>query len=569
MQWLIVCALSFTSLVVTNARAAELERAAPRSPQVAPASRAAAQPRVQPRAEASVASDACSGILRNGQYVPLNYVSGEVLKRFSEGTPLLFTELYFRAVGMALREVDPETFGGAVNAKGVFQERVSPKVKQDVLNVVKGTASANIQKQGHIATAIWNVFVQAFRLDEDELREAEVAGSASRAYYANRDEYLATREFFKSNIQYKREVIELIRLSLPFGVQMAFDNVGRSEARAVFVTAAATASTGIVAFLIAKTMAMLSIPNPGWGPAIFSMLVAPVAGAFTYFYTAPKNHMRKLHIWYMNRANRQNLKKRGLIDAKDGESSIFIREGFRDLTDLRNEVNVADIRNVLPIPPPSAKASEVESSMSTYGVKLGQQMTSVSAFQDLVSQELAKHTTNMGQPISTLARLLQLNGTQTRYEVPEGARRAIEIYQGQVASAFEQYSEIEEEFTALEQQYEIHYQVLEGWLQSMRSQLDTRTAQKVEQKLSDLRNGIVTVKTLRAVAQTQRETMSGDGRALEKALLAIAAVQGNASLDATALAQAIGQLTQRVEQASANEIKESDRIPTTEAGEKK
>src|SRR5258708_1471644 len=42
------------------------------------------------------------GVALEADYKPIGYVSGAIVNRFSSGTPLLFTDLYFRALGRAL-----------------------------------------------------------------------------------------------------------------------------------------------------------------------------------------------------------------------------------------------------------------------------------------------------------------------------------------------------------------------------------------------------------------------------------------------------------------------------------
>lgn len=508
----------------------------------------------------SVKTD-CQVALEN--YRPIGYVSGALVNRFSNQTPLLFTDLYFRSLGKALFR---HGFEQIANGKGVFYEDTSEGARTRALNIAGGKSASNVQLQGTIATEIWNNLVEAFQLREG-LDSEKIVLAAKKAYYDNVDEFMATHDFLMANITYKREVIELIRLSLPFGIRMAIGGVKRSDKRAIFYTGLATLVGGAGNYALVSIYAMLSTLNPGALPLLVTAAVAPLAGGSTYIFTAPKSRLRKLNLWLMNWANRRALKKQGLI-SEDGESTALIHEVFRDLSDLQNEVNVADIKAVVPVLPKSANLDDVESAMMRYADTLSNQLTSVTAFQEAVTTELQKHTRALGEPISSIARILQLKDGQTAYAIPDNARVAIDKYRTQVLQAYDKVAEVEGELQALAEQYDTHLQVLTGFLHQNSGTLDNRAKLAIERKLEELRTAKVSTETIYNVARTQKDTLGQDKAALDGTLTTIAAVQANKALStsqAGELKNAMMDLAGRMDQAQADVIQDKDQLPTTEA----
>lgn len=495
------------------------------------------------------------------KYRPTGYVTGALVNRFSKTTPFLFTDLYFRVLGAALFR---NGFEKVVNAKGVFLDHVSDTDRLRAINILGGKSDDNIQLQGRIATEIWNQMVDAFRLKEVVDTKNSV-GFAKKAYYTSIDDYLATRDFLLANLTYKREVIELIRLSMPFGIRMAVDNVARSDAKSIFATAAVTLTTGLLTYAATQILQMLGTPDPGVTPMIIGAAVGSVSGVATYYYTAPKTHLRKLHLQIMNWANRRTLAKQGLISKEDGESTVFIKAAFRDVEDLESQVTVDKIRAVIPLLPSGVEEKVVQDSMLLYADALAQQLTSVTALQEITTSDLAKQTRAMGEPIATLGRLLQLKGESTAHQIPDNARLAIEDYSKNVVEAFKRLRGIEEKFQALVAQYEMHEQILSAFLGQAENRLNTNAKLAIERKLQEMRTAITTVSTLQNVAMTQKNGFAEEKRALDSALSTISAAQGSNSLNttqATNLTNALWALSNRVDAAHANEIADSEQFKT-------
>lgn len=488
-------------------------------------------------------------------YKPIGFVTSGLLNRFTEQTPLLFTETYFRGLGNALHK---QGFDQVVNSRGVYLES-SDNVRTELLDALGGKSQDHVNLQGRIANDVWEYFVAAFKVDQ-EMSPDDLLKNSRKAYAKSADDYAATRDFFRSNLTYKRQIIELIRLSLPFGVKMAVRGLDRTETKSRIATGLAVGASAALSYGVAQTLLMVGTPDPGLTAIAAPLLIAPLAGAITYVSTAPKARLRRLNERLMNWRNRRELKKQGLVSPQGLESTALIEEEFRDLADLQNEVNLEHIQSVFPLPPSDTSDKQVETAMFSYGDKLGKYFASISAFHRAVAAELQDRTLKMGEPITSLARLLESKGgLKTAFALPENSRFAIEKYGEVVAQAFERLQEVESEYDALREKFEMHELVLTSYLERNQSALSDTGRRLVEQKLMDLRKSKPSVQTNLNLARLEKDGLRDEKRALDSALATAGLVDASRGLDDTQrdeLKKAIGVIEERYNKANAGETAE-------------
>lgn len=513
-----------------------------------------------------VSAEPCEVVVRGDvEYQKIGYVTASIVKQLTSTTPLLFTPLYFRALAKALGK---NGFTTIANANGVYREKIAKDHQKAVIDVMTGDSDKSQEMQAKVAVAMWNSMVADLQINKDiDPRNEQL--EMRKAYYDSIEDFRGVRQYLKTNLSHKNEAIELIRLSLPFGIQMAADSLGRSFPKAIVLTTVATVGTGLLTYVATKLLALMGSPSgAGFLPYLIPAVSTTLAGASTYFFTVPKSHIQKAQIWMMNFFNRRSLYKQGLISKEDGESTLLIKSAFKDLGQLRDQVSVAKIQMVPPIPPASTEIKDVESSMLRYADQLAQYMNVNSALQEMVATKVQKQSRQMGEPINTLARLLQLKGEGTAYGIPNNARVAIQEYADEIVKGYELMREAEVNYEALLVQYDLHIQVLKAFTDGNDSILDTRSKVLLEQKLKDMEAAKLSIQTLINVVVQQKTTMETDKRALDSALKTIAIAAGNNALNkdqATSLTNDLLKLKKTIDAAEASDLKDNEKLPTGSA----
>lgn len=508
----------------------------------------------------------CDDLLAKEQakYKPIGFVSSSLVNKLTKERPILFTEIYFRALGEALRR---QGFDRMVNAKGVFLENMTENDKARALNIVSGTSERNIQIQCLVARAIWDVLVDAFHLHEANIPMEKMALYAKQAYYTNIDDYVDTHDFLLANLGQKRQIIEFLRLSLPFGVRMALDGLDKSDRKAVFLTGLSATAVSMATYVGSMAGLMIGAPAPGEAlPILIAIGSAAAVGTRVYLYNAPRSRLQRVHHWIMNRNNIRVLKKQGLISDRDGESSALVHAIFEDLVPIQNEVSLKDIKAQIPVLPESTKTSDIEKAMLTYSDKINQQLRSVSVYQEMVASAWAARTEEMGEPIYSLARLLTLKNDGTQYSVPDNVRGAINDYSKQMVGIFSNLIEIEEELTALVRKFDFFKETLEGYYLGSRGGMENGAKLAIERALKNLKDGSLTASTLlNVVLATQKSSLQEDKSALDAISSTVAAVSGRNAISATqaeSLNKAIWKLTQSVEKAEERTAEPDVTVPS-------
>ncbi|MCB0349679.1 MAG: hypothetical protein KDD38_00765 [Bdellovibrionales bacterium] len=476
-------------------------------------------------------SSACITYLTNptsSSYKPVGFVTHTMIDKFTRKHPLLFTQVYFRALGHALSQ---NGFQNIANTKGVFYETITDSDKKRLTDVLSGTAERSIQLQGAIATSTWNYLVEKFKLDAAEIPDDEIEINSKKAFFNSPDQYVATRKSLLENIEQKKQIAELIRLSLPFGARLAVDGATRSTRSALFMTSLAGVTTAAVTYGAAQVAMMSGVSDPGIIPLAAAGAATAASGFLTYFFTAPRTHLGRLQLWLMNSSNRRALKKAGLISEKDGDADLFIDSEFADLGVLQTRVELAMITAALPMIPISTKSDDVQKSLFVYGNQLQQYMALSDAFRSQVMIDWNKRTRAMGEPIYTLGRILSMDKNKARYEIPENVHDAINTYRSQLPDVFNKLIEVKGELEAISLQFGIHVQVLESYLQANSQHLDQESANDINKKLLDLRSGKATAETLVNVTITQLEQLKEEQTVLGTAIEAIVAARANNTLN--------------------------------------
>lgn len=488
-------------------------------------------------------SNSCAANLSPSEklkYRATGYVSSALLEKFSYKHPMLFTPLYFRALGIAL---NAEGFHRISNTKGLFF-RAGKAEEKEVIDAVSGTAQASVQRQGSIATRIYDLMSEALLVKEgNNVNESVIESAAKAAGFTSLDAFLSTREALVVNQDRKAEIIEFIRISLLFGVKMGIDNVGKSGGTAVVITSLVTAGTTAVAYVAAQLGLMLNIPDPGDLPFFISLGTATAVGISTYLFTAPNTHLNRMRVWMMNRHNRKILKKKGLIG--DGRESTGLIEGsFQDFTEARRLIDKEEIDALVPELPLSADPAEIESKLFRYASKVSGAVPKLSTFLAEIGTQWTLRKESLGDPLKTMLRILEPSDkTVTRYPVPNNAHTVLSNMISDSESIYEKVIEAEAEGNSLVGQFENHISQLENWEKENRAILTPEIQASVTRNIVSLNGGIGVILTLLKVVKANKENLEIEKLTLTSALQSLVVAESTSAFDAMQLASFRADLT--------------------------
>lgn len=464
------------------------------------------------------------------EYIPTGYVSRNIIDAIAADHSLLFTEIYYRALGVALNEAG---FRNVSNSKGAWHNKVSVEAEAKVMDMVNGEANRTIQIQGKVATAMWAYLYERFRLGDPDFDEGKAERYAKKAYYGNRtDAFLQARKFLMEHIGQRRQIVEFFRLMLPFGTKMAINGTRSYKVRNWMKTGVVTVITGAVSYFALKFAGLSWAPDPGMWPMLVSSGATLSTFSWMWIKLNPRSIPRSIQLRILHARNRRVLEKKGLISEDGLEATAFIDAAF--LEKLKNEVNVEDIQKVVPIPPMAFDEETVERVMQIdgYGKDLDQMLSGVASFQRTFMEEWLKTTLEMGEPVAAFGRLLTFDEEGKARDIPENMHLAVEKYHSMMPEVLDRLLEVRGEFRALADNYNIHAQVLEAILQSRKGELSDRAYNFIAKRAQALRMGEQAANTQFLVAKQQSDTLATEQEAISSALRAIAAVRGTQSMTA-------------------------------------
>ena len=495
-------------------------------------------------------------------YRPIGFVSSSLIDKFTREHPMLFTPLYFQMLGMALYS---EGLTDLVNKRGQFHESIPEEEKKRALSIAGGKGKESVQIQGRMATKIWESIEEAFRLKDPQYDESRATQYTKDALYTDVDSFRATRDYLLENLSQRKQVIEFVRLSLPFGIKMAIDGLTRNQKKAIFLTGITAAGVFSLSYIVNKLMLMVGNPDPSLSSSLIVPILSTLSSSFViYVYNAPRSQLQKLHLWMMNRHNRRILKQQGLIHKDDGESSLFIDSQFEDLDQLQTDVEVADIEGLVPELPTSTETTEIKEKMFTYGNKLQEMLASVSNFQSLVMQKWGEYTKSMGEPFYALGRLLKVDQDKAKTSLPDNMHKAIVRYREEMNQVFPKLLEMEREFTALVKQFEAHESHLTKILERQGSRLESTAADALREKKLTMAQGKETARLMIEVVKKHQKSLTEEQRSLGVALDGMAkanALQSMNESEKKALSDAIWNLIEMVEKSDVDSEMSTDDKP--------
>ena len=487
-------------------------------------------------AESAAADDAstitCEAILNSTkkEYIPTGYVSRNIIDAIAADHSLLFSEIYYRALGVALNEAG---FKDVSNTKGAWHNKVSVEAETKVMDMANGQADRTVQIQGKVATAMWTYLYEKFRLGDPDFDESKAERYAKKAYFENRtDAFLQARKFLMEHIGQRRQIVEFFRLMLPFGTKMAINGTRSYKVRTWMKTGLVTVVTGAVSYFALKFAGLSWAPDPGMWPMLVSSGATLSAFSWMWIKLNPRAIPRSIQLKILHARNKKILEKKGLISEDGLEATALIDAAFLDR--LQNEVNEEDIRKVVAIPPAKFDDETVERAMQIdgYGNDLDQMLSNVASFQRTFMEEWLKTTLEMGEPVAAFGRLLTFDEDGNPRQIPENMHLAVEKYHNMMPEVLDRLLEVRGEFRALADNYKVHAQILDAILQSRKSELSDRAYNFMAKRVQALRMGEQAATTQYLVAKQQSETLATEQEAISSALRAIAAVRGNQSMTA-------------------------------------